>query len=67
MDGNARAMLAFGSNREGAVIRFALVLDGSGAATARHKKQKKKGATGITTVAPLVAGQWGRGDNRLPE
>jgi hypothetical protein len=28
---------------------------------------KKKGATGITTVAPLVAGQWGRGDNRLPE
>jgi hypothetical protein len=35
--------------------------------SARHKKQKKKGATGITTVAPLVAGQWGRGDNRLPE
>jgi hypothetical protein len=30
------------------------------------KKAKKKGATGITTVAPLVAGQWGRGDNRLP-
>ena len=26
---------------------------------------KKKGATGITTVAPSVAGQWGRGDNRL--
>jgi hypothetical protein len=28
---------------------------------------KKQGATGITTVAPYVAGQWGRGDNRLPE
>jgi hypothetical protein len=30
------------------------------------KKTKKKGATGITTVAPYVAGQWGRGNNRLP-
>jgi hypothetical protein len=29
-------------------------------------RRKKKGATGITTVAPSVAGQWGRGDNRLP-
>jgi hypothetical protein len=29
-----------------------------------HKK--KQGATGITTVAPYVAGQWGRGNNRLP-
>ena len=29
--------------------------------------QKKKGATGITTVAPYVAGQWGRGDDRLRE
>jgi hypothetical protein len=29
--------------------------------------EKKQGATGITTVAPYVAGQWGRGDNRLPE
>ena len=29
--------------------------------------QKKQGATGITTVAPYVAGQWGRGNNRLPE
>lgn len=28
---------------------------------------RKKGATGITTVAPSVAGQWGRGDNRLQE
>jgi hypothetical protein len=28
--------------------------------------EKKQGATGITTVAPYVAGQWGRGDNRLP-
>jgi hypothetical protein len=27
---------------------------------------KKKGASGITTLAPYVAGQWGRGDNRLP-
>ena len=25
-----------------------------------------KGATGITTVAPYVAGQWGRGNDRLP-
>ena len=34
-----------------------------------HKQQdaqKKQGATGITTVAPYVAGQWGRGNNRLP-
>jgi hypothetical protein len=29
--------------------------------------QKKQGATGITTVAPYIAGQWGRGDNRLSE
>jgi hypothetical protein len=29
-------------------------------------EQKKQGATGITTVAPYVAGQWGRGNNRLP-
>ena len=28
--------------------------------------EKKQGATGITTVAPYVAGQWGRGNNRLP-
>jgi hypothetical protein len=28
--------------------------------------QKKKGASGITTLAPYVAGQWGRGNNRLP-
>ena len=28
---------------------------------------KKQGATGITTAAPRIAGQWGRGDNRLPE
>jgi hypothetical protein len=26
---------------------------------------KKQGATGITTAAPYVTGQWGRGDNRL--
>jgi hypothetical protein len=30
------------------------------------KKEKKKGASGITTLAPYVAGQWGRGNNRLP-
>jgi hypothetical protein len=29
------------------------------------KLQKKQGATGITTVAPYIAGQWGRGNNRL--
>jgi hypothetical protein len=28
--------------------------------------EKKKGASGITTLAPYVAGQWGRGNNRLP-
>jgi hypothetical protein len=28
---------------------------------------KKQGAAGITTAAPYVTGQWGRGDNRLPE
>ena len=27
--------------------------------------QKKQGATGITTVAPYIAGRWGRGNNRL--
>lgn len=30
-------------------------------------KEKKQGATGITTVAPYIAGQWGRGNNRLLE
>jgi hypothetical protein len=24
--------------------------------------KKKQGATGITTIAPYVAGQWGRGE-----
>ncbi len=34
---------------------------------------KKQGATGITTVAPYIAGQWGRGitgcrnDSEVPE
>jgi hypothetical protein len=28
--------------------------------------EKKQGADGITTPAPYVAGQWGRGDDRLP-
>jgi hypothetical protein len=32
----------------------------------RCSTEKKQGATGITTVAPYVAGQWGRGNNRLP-
>ncbi|MFZ1170466.1 MAG: hypothetical protein WAO01_04620, partial [Bradyrhizobium sp.] len=27
--------------------------------------QEKRGAAGITTAAPHIAGQWGRGDNRL--
>jgi hypothetical protein len=27
--------------------------------------QKKQGAAGITTAAPYVASQWGRGDDRL--
>jgi hypothetical protein len=31
------------------------------------KMNKKQGATGITTVAPYIAGQWGRGNNRLSE
>ena len=34
--------------------------------TKKQGAQKKQGATGITTVAPYVAGQWGRGNNRLP-
>ena len=34
--------------------------------TIQNSQQKKQGATGITTVAPYVAGQWGRGNNRLP-
>jgi hypothetical protein len=28
-------------------------------------RTKKQGAAGITTAAPYIAGQWGRGDNRL--
>jgi hypothetical protein len=31
------------------------------------QRDKKQGATGITTAAPHVAGQWGRGEDRLPE
>ena len=31
----------------------------------RQIPNKKQGATGITTVAPYVAGQWGRGEDRL--
>jgi len=31
----------------------------------RGTAEKEQGATGITTVAPYVAGQWGRGNNRL--
>jgi hypothetical protein len=27
---------------------------------------KKQGAAGITTAAPHIAGQWGRGEDRLP-
>jgi hypothetical protein len=27
---------------------------------------KMKGAAGITTAAPHVAGRWGRGNDRLP-
>ena len=30
-----------------------------------HFPRKKQGAAGITTAAPYVTGQWGRGDNRL--
>jgi hypothetical protein len=29
--------------------------------------RKKQGAAGITTAAPYITGQWGRGDNRLSE
>jgi len=28
----------------------------------RLVNKKKQGATGITTVAPYIAGQWGRGE-----
>jgi hypothetical protein len=28
-------------------------------------KTKKQGAAGITAAAPCIAGQWGRGGNRL--
>lgn len=31
------------------------------------QQEKKQGAAGITTAAPYITGQWGRGDNRLPE
>jgi hypothetical protein len=29
---------------------------------AKANSDKKQGATGITTVAPYIAGQWGRGE-----
>jgi hypothetical protein len=32
----------------------------------RLAAQEKQGAAGITTAAPYVASQWGRGDDRLP-
>jgi hypothetical protein len=32
---------------------------------ARELPHKKLGAAGITTAAPNVASQWGRGDDRL--
>jgi hypothetical protein len=32
----------------------------------KESAKKKQGTTGITTVVPYVAGQWGRGNNRLP-
>jgi hypothetical protein len=28
----------------------------------QRNQDKKQGATGITTVAPYIAGQWGRGE-----
>ena len=48
--------------------RFAMVYGlGYGRRTAEARlssnfNTKKQGATGITTVAPYVAGQWGRGE-----
>jgi len=55
---------------EGCVAGDGAIPDGRSLALAGDRtaqgKAKKKGATGITTVAPSVAGQWGRGDNRLP-
>ncbi|MGB9118274.1 hypothetical protein [Bradyrhizobium sp.] len=41
----------------GSIIRFEI----------NRVTEKKQGAAGITTTAPYVTGQWGRGDNRLPE
>jgi hypothetical protein len=32
----------------------------------RKFRKKLGGAAGITTATPRIAGQWGRGDNRLP-
>ncbi|MGY4476056.1 hypothetical protein ACVILL_003470 [Bradyrhizobium sp. USDA 3364] len=46
-------------------------VSGTGRLTYRSRQprktsaEKEQGATGITTVAPYVAGQWGRGNNRL--
>jgi hypothetical protein len=42
------------------------VMEMSCAVGHRCHQGKKQGATGITTVAPYVAGQWGRGEDRLP-
>jgi len=36
--------------------------DGGLARATALQRQKKQGATGITTVAPYIAGQWGRGE-----
>ncbi|WP_172626639.1 hypothetical protein [Bradyrhizobium ivorense] len=51
-------------------MRAGEVLPASGVGWQRNgpkPRAKKQGATGITTVAPYVTGQWGRGNNRLPK
>jgi hypothetical protein len=53
------------------VLRGGVLPHDSGPRRTRHCVSgvfnKKQGAAGITTAAPRIAGQWGRGDNRLPE
>jgi hypothetical protein len=53
LNGRTGAMVV-GESEVGSLGSFALITG------------KKQGAAGITTAAPYIAGQWGRGEDRLP-
>jgi hypothetical protein len=51
--------------RDAVAVLFGLGGAGEKSRSINEIKNKKRGAAGITTAAPRIAGQWGRGDNRL--